>query len=89
MRRIIKILLVTVILLTMMALSVSAIDSSHWAIDYVDFCINNIVLDEYRSSFPTNEEISRKKIAMAIVRIEDAEYTNYVVAPFSDVYWGG
>lgn len=46
MRKIIKILLVTAVLLAMTALSVSAIDTSHWAVDYVDFCINNDILDE-------------------------------------------
>jgi len=88
MRKIIKVLLVTAVLLAMTALTVSAIDTSHWAIDYVDFCLNNMIIDGYRSSFPVNEEIPRKRVALAIVRIEEALYTNYETSPFDDVYYG-
>ncbi len=85
MRKIIKILLVTAVLLAMTALSVSAIDTSHWAVDYVDFCINNDILDETRASIGASDLITRKELALAITRIEGVTCSNSVNPPFPDV----
>ena len=59
MKKYVRYLIAAFVLLALLAVSVSAIDSDHWAVDYVDFSVYNYFLDELRSTVTATELISR------------------------------
>ncbi len=88
MKKYVRYLIAAFVLLALLAVSVSAIDADHWAVDYVDFSIYNYFLDELRSTVTATELISRKEIAWGLINAEEIWYTNDVNPPFDDVAYG-
>ena len=50
--------------------SAAAISSSHWAIDFADYCMNRGIISATRSTFSPDEEYKRWELAKAFTKAE-------------------
>lgn len=68
--------------------SAAAISSSHWVIDFADYCMNRGIISATRSTFSPDEEYKRWELAKAFTKAEGYNPSDRTETGFSDISYG-